>query len=144
MTSTDIQAIRQQIWEALSELEHLPKYPAIVRRVLITNKEEEYLDHDPRYDEKYQEELTLREGFLIAVLGETDQLEGIGDCLILDFGKRSLLRAPLIRRCGVVLPLIPYQGWVLQPEDYRTYGERILELIERYRESANPDTLFHC
>lgn len=140
MTGPDQEAAirknRAIIWEQIEALEEVPVYPAIVQQVLITAREEEYYDRDLDYDEKYTEWLELRQGFIVAHFEQKGQLLGVGDCAILDIGKRTLLRAPRVTRCGLVLPMIPYQGHVSQPKDYLTYFDIMLEFLDKYRESA--------
>ena len=136
-----IQENRQAIWRMIDALDELPRYPAIVRRVDITASEEEYFDHELSYEEKYDEELHLREGFIIAALEATDQVLGVGDCVILDCAKRALLRAPRVARCGLVLPMIPYQGSIQQPLDYLTYFDTIQVCIQEQNASFHKHTL---
>jgi len=140
MTSPEQEAaIRKNkaiIWEQIKALDESPVYPAIVQQVLITAREEEYYDRDLDYDEKYTEWLELRPGFIVAYFEDKGQLLGVGDCAILDIGKRTLLRAPRVTRCGLVLPMIPYQGHVSQPNDYLTHFDIMLEFLDKYRESA--------
>lgn len=142
MPENEISKVQEEIWKELSALKRYPIYPAIIRRVSITSTEEEYFDHELSYEEKYQEELSLREGFVIAAVEEKGQLLGIGDCIILDIAKRALLRAPLVKRCGVVLPLLPYQGMVTHPRDYLDFGDHILQTLTQYRNSSLSSTLF--
>jgi hypothetical protein len=127
-----IQRNKEIIWDRMNALDSEPIYPAIVQQVLITAKEEEYYDRDLDYDEKYTEWLELRQGFIVAHLEEKDQLLGIGDCVILDFDKHALLRAPRVSRRGLVLPMISYQGYVSQPQDYVTYSETILNMLQDF------------
>jgi len=96
---------RETIWEHIRSLDELPIYPAIVQKVLITTREEEYYDRDLDYDEKYTEWLELRPGFIVAHFEEKGQLLGVGDCLILDINKHVLLRALRVTRCGLVMPM---------------------------------------
>ena len=141
MTNLHLQAARDHVWKQVDALDALPRYPAIVRRVAITAREEEYFDRELEYDEKYEEELTLREGLVIAHFEQKAELLGIGDCLILDIAKRTLLRTPRISRCGLVLPMIPYQGSTSNPQDYLTYFETINARIQAYCESYQKDTI---
>jgi len=124
------------IWERVRTLDEFPIYPAIVQQVLITATEEEYYDHDLDYDEKYTEWLELRQGFIVAHLEEIGQLLGVGDCVILDLDKHTLLRAPRVTRCGLLIPLISYQGYISQPKDYLDYFDTILAFLEQYRQSV--------
>ena len=126
----------QIIWEQVRSLEEKPIYPAIMRRVLITAHEEEYIDHDLAYDEKYTEWLELREGFIVGHIEQKSNLLGIGDAIILDIGKHVLMRTPRVTRCGLVLPLVSYQGCTYQPQDYLTYFEDMLAWIDGFMESA--------
>lgn len=130
-----IQRNKELIWDRMNALDSKPIYPAIVQQVLITAKEEEYYDWDLDYDEKYTEWLELRQGFIVAHFEEKEQLLGVGDCAILDIEKHVLLRAPRVTRQGLVIPLIPYQGHISQPNDYLTYYEIILNYIEEYKSS---------
>jgi hypothetical protein len=125
----------QIIWEQVKSLEDEPIYPAIVQQVLITAHEEEYIDHDLEYEEKYTEWLELREGFIVGTIKEKSNLLGIGDAVILDIGKHTLMRTPRVKRCGLVLPMISYQGCTCQPQDYITYFEDMLAQIESYKDS---------
>lgn len=127
---------KEIIWKQVKALDEFPIYPANVQQVLITAKEEEYYDHDLDYDEKYTEWLELRQGFIVAHLEEKGQLPGVGDCVILDIDKHTLLRAPRVTRCGLVLPLIPYQGFIAQPRDYLTYFEVMLGFLNQLMQSA--------
>jgi len=127
---------KEIIWEQVKTLDESPIYPAIVQQVLITATEEEYYDHDLDYDEKYTEWLELRKGFIVAHLEEIGQLLGVGDCVILDIGKHTLLRAPRVTRCGLLIPLISYQGYISQPKDYLDYFDTIMTFLERYRQSV--------
>ena len=131
-----IQKNKNLIWERVRSLKPQPIYPAIVRRVLITAKEEEYFDHDLDYDEKYGEELQLRPGFIVAHFETKGELLGIGDCAILDIDKGTLLRAPRVTRCGLVLPMLSYQGYNAQPQDYLTYFEAMNTFLDRFEDSA--------
>jgi hypothetical protein len=125
----------QIIWEQVRSLEEKPIYPAIMRRVLITAHEEEYIDHDLEYDEKYSEWLELREGFIVGNIEQKSNLLGIGDAIILDIGKHVLMRTPRVTRCGLVLPMVSYQGHTSQPMDYLTYFENMIAWIEAYKNS---------
>lgn len=127
---------KEIIWEQVKTLDESPIYPAIVQRMLITATEEEYYDHDLDYDEKYTEWLELRQGFIVAHLEEIGQLLGVGDCIILDLDKHTLLRAPRVTRCGLLIPLISYQGYISQPKDYLDYFDTILAFLEQYRQSV--------
>jgi len=89
-----IEKNKKRIWDEIKRLEDKPIYPSIMRRVMITAHEEEYIDHDLDYEEKYTEWLELREGFIVGHLTEKSNLPGIGDAVILDFGKHVLMRAP--------------------------------------------------
>lgn len=120
------------IWERIKSLDELPIYPSIVQQVLITAKEEEFYDRDLDYDEKYTEWLELRQGFIVAHLEQKKQLQGVGDCVILDIEKQVLLQAPRVLRRGLVIPMISYQGHISQPRDYLTYYEITLNLIQEY------------
>ena len=131
-----LQKNKSILWERVNKLDPKPIYPAIIRRVLITAKEEEYIDHDLNYDEKYSEELALRQGFIVAHFEVKNQLLGVGDCAILDIGKRALLRAPRVTRCGLVLPMLSYQGHTSQPQDYLTYFESMIAFLDRFEASA--------
>lgn len=82
------------IWKQIEALDELHIYPAIVQEVLITAKEEEYIEHDLDNEEKYTEWLELRRGFIEAHFEEKNQLLGVGDCIILNIGKHVLLRPP--------------------------------------------------
>jgi hypothetical protein len=126
----------QIIWEQVKSLEDKPIYPAIVQQVLITAHEEEYIDHDLDYDEKYTEWLELREGLIVGTIEEKSNLLGIGDAVILDIGKHALMRAPRVTRCGLVVPMVSYQGCTCQPQDYITYFEDMLAQIEFYKDST--------
>lgn len=126
---------KEEIWEQIKALDEQPIYPAIVQQVLITAKEEEYYDRDLDYDEKYTEWLELRRGFIVAHFEEKQQLLGVGDCVILDIDKHVLLRAARVSRHGLVIPMISYQGYISQPQDYLTYYEIILNLIQEYKAS---------
>jgi hypothetical protein len=125
----------QIIWEQVKSLEYKPIYPAIMQKVLITAHEEEYIDHDLDYDEKYTEWLELREGLIVGTIEEKSNLLGIGDAVILDIGKHALMRAPRVTRCGLVVPMVSYQGCTCQPQDYITYFEDMLAQIESYKGS---------
>jgi hypothetical protein len=138
---TKIKDRKEAIWSMINTLEQAPRYPAILRRVDFTARDEEYIDHQLSYEEKYDEELQLREGFIIAALEERRQLLGVGDCVILDLGKRTLLRAPRVARCGLVLPMLSYQGSIQQPQDYITYFDLMQEAIQRYAASLQKRTL---
>lgn len=131
-----IREVAAQIWAQVDALEERPIYPAIVQQVLITAKEAEYYDHELDYDEQYTEWLELRPGFIVAHFERKDQLLGVGDCAILDFGKRVLLRVPRVTRCGLVLPLISYQGYIAHPKDYLAYFDVMIDYLQRYRGSA--------
>ena len=126
----------QIIWDRIASLKEKPIYPAIMRRVLITAHEEEYIDHDLDYDEKYTEWLELREGFIVGNIEQKSNLLGIGDAIILDIGKHVLMRTPRVTRCGLVLPLVSYQGCTYQPQDYLTYFEDMLAWMDGFMESA--------
>ncbi len=126
----------QTIWDQIESLKDKPIYPAIVQKVLITAHEEEYMDQDLEYDEKYTERLELREGFIVGTIEEKYNLLGIGDAIILDIGKHVLMRAPRVTRCGLILPRISYQGHTSQPRDYLTYYENMLAQIDAFRQSA--------
>ena len=132
---------REIIWDRINALDSKPIYPAIVQQVLITAREEEYYDRDLDYDEKYTEWLELRQGFIVAHFDKKNQLLGVGDCAILDIEKHVLLRAPRVSRHGLVIPMIPYQGHISQPQDYITYYEVILNLIEEYEASPIKNSL---
>lgn len=140
MSQSDNEAAMQKnkaiIWDRINALDSKPIYPAIVQQVLITAREEEYYDRDLDYDEKYTEWLELRQGFIVAHFDKKNQLLGVGDCVILDIEKHVLLRASRVSRHGLVIPMIPYQGHISQPQDYLTYYEIILNLIEGYQSSA--------
>ena len=140
MTNPDsdstLQTNKYTLWERVNKLNQKPIYPAIVRRVLITATEEEYFDHDLEYEEKYSEELELRQGFIVAHFEVKNELLGIGDCAILDIGKRVLLRAPRVRRCGLVLPMLSYQGYNAQPQDYRSYFEDMMNFLDHFEAST--------
>lgn len=131
-----IETNKNRVWDEINKLEEKPIYPAIMQRVLITAHEEEYFDHDLEYEEKYTEWLELREGFIVEHLPEKSNLLGIGDAIILDIGKHVLMRTPRVTRCGLVLPMISYQGHTSQPKDYLTHFEDILAWIEAYKDSA--------
>ncbi len=103
--------------------------------MLITAHEEEYIDHDLEYDEKYSEWLELREGFIVGNIEAKSNLLGIGDAIILDIGKHVLMRTPRVTRCGLVLPMVSYQGHTSQPMDYLTYFENMIAWIEAYKNS---------
>ena len=126
----------QIIWEQVRSLEEKPIYPAIVQKVLITANEEEYIDHDLEYDEKYSEWLELREGFIVGNIEAKSNLLGIGDAIILDIGKHVLMRTPRVTRCGLVLPMVSYQGHTSQPKDYLNYFEDMLAWMDAFKESA--------
>ena len=126
----------QIIWNRIESLRETPIYPAIMRRVLITAHEEEYIYHDLDYDEKYTEWLELREGFIVGNIEAKSNLLGIGDAIILDIDKHVLMRAPRVTRCGLVLPMISYQGHTSQPKDYVFYFEDMITWLEAYEESA--------
>jgi hypothetical protein len=79
--------------------------------------------------------LELRQGFIVAHLEDKNQLLGVGDCVILDVKKHVLLRVPRVSRQGLVIPMIPYQGHISQPNDYLTYYETIINLIDEYEAS---------
>ena len=132
----EIKHNRAIIWEQIRSLGEVPIYPAIVQQMLISAKEESYYDRDLDYDEKYTEWLELRQGFIVAHFEEKGQLLGIGDCVILDVEKNSLIRAPRVTRCGLVLPMIPYQGFISQPKDYITYFESMKSFIEDFDKAA--------
>jgi len=132
---------KTRIWEEVKQLEDKPIYPAIMQRVLITAHEEEYIDHDLDYEEKYTEWLELREGFIIDHLTEKSDLLGVGDAVILDIGKQVLMRAPRVTRCGLVLPMVSYQGHTNQPNDYLTYFDDMLAWIDAFKESANKKSI---
>ena len=132
-------AIRENtahIWELVDALDEKPIYPAIVQQVLITAKEAEYYPDDLAYDEQYTEWLELRPGFVVAHFEAKGQLVGVGDCAILDIEKRALLRAPRVSRCGLVLPMISYQGHVSQPRDYLDYYDGMLAYLQGFGEAA--------
>lgn len=132
-------AIREhtaRIWALVDTLEEKPIYPAIVQQMMITHKEAEYFDHDLDYDEQYTEWLELRPGLIVAHFEVKGQLVGVGDCVILDFGKRALLRAPRVARCGLVLPMISYQGYTAQPKDYLDYYDGMIEYLQAFRTAA--------
>ena len=131
-----IEKNRERIWEEIKQLKEKPIYPAIMRRMLITAHEEEYIDHDLEYDEKYTEWLELREGFIVGYIEAKSDLLGIGDAIILDIGKHVLMRTPRVTRCGLVLPMISYQGHTSQPMDYLTYFEDMLDWLDAFKESA--------
>jgi hypothetical protein len=131
-----IQKNKAIIWDRINALDSKPIYPAIVQQVLITAREEEYFERDLDYDEKYTEWLELRQGFIVAHFDKKGQLLGVGDCVILDIEKHVLLRAPRVSRQGLVIPMIPYQGHISQPQDYLTFDEIILNLIQGYQSSA--------
>ena len=103
---------------------------------MITAHEEEYIDHDLDYEEKYTEWLELREGFIVGHLTEKSDLLGVGDAVILNIGKHVLMRTPRVTRCGLVLPMISYQGYDAQPKDVLTYFEDILGCINTFQQSA--------
>lgn len=126
----------QTIWDQIESLKDKPIYPAIMQKVLITAHEEEYIDHDLDYDEKYTEWLELREGLIVGTIEEKSNLLGIGDAVILDIGKHVLMRAPRVTRCGLVVPMVSYQGCTCQPQDYITYFEDMLAQIESYKDST--------
>ncbi len=131
-----IQANAAKIWALVDALEEKPIYPAIVQQMLITVKEAEYFDHDLAYDEQYTEWLELRPGFIVAHFEVKGQLVGVGDCAILDVGKRDLLRAPRVTRCGLVLPMISYQGHIAQPKDYLDYYDSMIEYLQDFKQAA--------
>ena len=130
-----IEKNRERIWEEIKQLKEKPIYPVIMRRMLITAHEEEYIDHELDYDEKYTEWLELREGFIVGQIEEKSDLLGIGDAIILDIGKHVLMRTPRVTRCGLVLPIISYQGYTSQPRDYLTYFEDMLAWMDAFKES---------
>jgi len=133
---TIIQNNKHEIWEQIKAVDELPIYPAIVQQVLITTKEEEYYDRDLDYEEKYTEWLELRQGFIVAHFEEKNQMLGIGDCVILDIEKYVLLRAPRVSRHGLVIPMISYQGHVSQPQDYLTFFDVMVNLLENIKQSV--------
>ena len=133
------QKIKQKaadIWSIILSLSEVPIYPAIVQEMQITAREEEYFDRDLSYEEKYTEWLDLRAGLIVAVTETKSNLLGIGDAIILDIQKHVLLRAPRVKRCGLVLPLIYARGYLAQPRDYVEYFQAIMEKIEAYQQSA--------
>ena len=136
-----IDANKRAVWAMMDALDEMPRYPAIVRRLDITHDEAEYFDHELRYEEQYDEELQLREGLIVAALDEVNQLLGIGDAVILDAKKRALLRAPRVQRCGLVLPMLSYQGSIQQPRDYVTYFDMIQAAVRRFSQSPQKKTL---
>lgn len=132
-------AIREhaaRIWALVDALAEKPIYPAIIQQLLITHKEAEYFDHDLAYDEQYTEWLELRPGFIVAHFETKGELVGVGDCTILDIGKRALLRAPRVTRCGLVLPIISYQGYNAQPKDYLEYYDGMIEYLQAFQTAA--------
>jgi len=131
-----IEENKTRIWEAVKHLKDKPIYPAIMRRVMINAHEEEYIDHDLDYDEKYTEWLELREGFIVGQIEQKSNLLGVGDAIILDIGKHVLMRVPRVTRCGLVLPMVSYQGHTSQPKDYMTYFDDMLAWMEAYKKSA--------
>jgi len=131
-----IEKNKTKIWEEIKNLEEKPIYPTIVQKVLITAHEEEYFDHELDYEEKYAEWLELREGFIVSHLEQKSSLLGIGDAIILDIGKHVLMRTPRVTRCGLVLPMVAYQGQTSHPKDYLTYYEDILIWIDTYKKST--------
>lgn len=131
-----LQGYAARIWVLVDALDEKPIYPAIVQQMLITHKEAEYFDHDLAYDEQYTEWLELRPGFIVAHFETNGELLGVGDCTILDIGKRALLRAPRVTRCGLVLPVISYQGYTAQPKDYLDYYDRMVEYLQGFRTAA--------
>ena len=137
---THIETNKRAVWAMLDALRETPRYPAIVRRLDITHDEAEYFDHELSYEEQYDEELQLREGFIVAALDEIGQLIGVGDAVILDIEKRALLRVPRVQRCGLVLPMVS-QGSIQQPRDYLTYFEVIQEALQRFSQSHQKRTL---
>lgn len=136
-----IEENRKKIWDEIKCLKDKPIYPAIVRKVMITPHEEEYIDHDLGYDEKYAERLELREGFIVGHVEHKSDLLGIGDAIILDIAKHALLRAPRATRCGLVLPMISYQGHTSQPMDYLTYFEDMLNWLDGFKESEIKESI---
>ena len=140
--NVDVDNIKSIVWQQVDQMAEKPIYPAIVKRVLITANEETYYD-ELAYEDKYTEWLELRQGFIVAALSAKDQLIGIGDLIILDIAKRALMRAPRIRRCALILPLISYQGFTAQPKDYVEHFENINAFIEKHQRSSIKQTLLN-
>jgi hypothetical protein len=79
--------------------------------------------------------LELPRDFIEAHFEEKNQLLGVGDCIILDIGKHVLLRTLRVTRCGLVIPMIPYPGYIAQPRDYLTYFEPMIDFLKQFKES---------
>jgi hypothetical protein len=123
---------KSRIWQEINAKTKLPSYPALVQELLITAQEAEYYDRNLAYDEQYREWLEMREGFIIDRLNEKTEIIGVDDYVILDIGKQNIIRAPMVIRGGVEIPMISYVGSRNQPKDYITYFDVVISLIDKY------------
>lgn len=123
---------KSRIWQEINAKTKLPSYPALVQEILITAQEAEYYDRDLAYAEQYREWLEMREGFIIDRRNEKTEVIGIGDYVILDVGKQNIIRAPMVIRGGIEIPMISYIGSNTQPKDYITYFDVVIRLIDKY------------
>lgn len=139
--SATIEANKRIIRDMVDTVKKTPRCNANVRRLDISHDEAEVFDDERSYEEQYDEDLPLRDTFMVAGLGEADQLLGIGVAVILGLKKRALLRTHRVRRCGLVLPMLPYQDSIQQPRDYITNFEALQETFRRYARSCQKQTL---